>query len=168
MWRRGLNEELVLPFTLSLFICTHREPTFVRSSPLDAVITVQSIADTSVTLDIPINFKWWSLVHMCGNWCHILIRLALHHLKLIIAQITSVIYKLTVPQHQEINQLWTAVSGLSSSVRTVAGRTSDLLGGCDDTIKARKQNGAGFPGPLFCPTTKHASGLMLPIKQVLV
>lgn len=51
---------------------------------------------THVTLNIPINFKWWSLVHMCGNWCHILIRFALHHLKLIIARITSVIYKLTV------------------------------------------------------------------------
>ena len=96
MRRRGLNGELALPFTLWLFTCTHREPTRVRSSPLDAVITVQSIADTRVTLNIPINFKWWSLVHMCGNWCHILIRLALHHLKLIIARITSVIYKLTV------------------------------------------------------------------------
>lgn len=95
--RRGLNEELVIPFRLSLFICAQPEATFVRYSPLDAVITVQSIEETSVTLNIPINFKWWSLVHMCGNWCHILIRLALHHLKLIIARITSVIYKLTVP-----------------------------------------------------------------------
>lgn len=129
---------------LSLFIFYKPQAYICQIVPSqNAIITVQSISESSVTLNIPINFKQQSLVHMCGNWCHILIRLALHHLKLIIARITNVIYRLTVPQHQEINQLWTAVSGLSSGVRAVIGRSSHLLGGCALYHQSKETKGHG-------------------------